>query len=256
MNSVYNILMELPNFYSKISIQGLDAEKFLQGQLTCDLQKANIEQAILGAHCNPKGRIISLFFLLRTSSGFDLLMPSDLLILAFTNLQKYAQFFKQITLQKEAVVNWCPAQLKKESDLSLAHIEAGIPLVHTQTSGLFLPHDINLPQLGGVSFDKGCYTGQEIIARMQNLGRPKQHLYRLNFEAQAGQRVFPPSAKIYLPAQLESEVGIIVEAAFKENSMVALASLKDVILVGEGPVWAMDLVVGKERYRMQLSAVM
>jgi folate-binding protein YgfZ len=42
---------------------------------------------------------------------------------------------------------------------------------------------INLQAVGGVSFKKGCYTGQEIVARMQYLGKLKRHLYRLSLEA-------------------------------------------------------------------------
>jgi folate-binding protein YgfZ len=48
-----------------------------------------------------------------------------------------------------------------------------------QTRELFIPQMLNLQAVGGVSFKKGCYTGQEIVARMQYLGKLKRRLYRL-----------------------------------------------------------------------------
>jgi len=57
-----------------------------------------------------------------------------------------------------------------------SHIQAGIPTIYADTSEKFLPHDINLPALNAISFTKGCYTGQEIIARMHYRGKLKNHL--------------------------------------------------------------------------------
>jgi folate-binding protein YgfZ len=57
-------------------------------------------------------------------------------------------------------------------------IQAGIPLITERTREEFVPQMANFEQLGGVSFHKGCYPGQEIIARTQYLGKVKRHLYR------------------------------------------------------------------------------
>ncbi|MDD4893000.1 MAG: hypothetical protein PHH73_03270 [Candidatus Rickettsiella isopodorum] len=64
----------------------------------------------------------------------------------------------------------------------LLDIMAGIPTIYAETSGQFTPHQLNLPELGGVSFNKGCYIGQEIIARTHYLGKSKSRLYRVSFE--------------------------------------------------------------------------
>jgi folate-binding protein YgfZ len=63
----------------------------------------------------------------------------------------------------------------------------GIADIYPETSGQFLPHEINLPKLNGVSFKKGCYTGQEIIARMEYRGKLKKKLVHLT-----GQTTLPP----------------------------------------------------------------
>jgi len=57
-------------------------------------------------------------------------------------------------------------------------IAAGLPGIYPETSEKFLPHELNLQLLNAISFDKGCYTGQEIIARMQYKGKLKKHTYR------------------------------------------------------------------------------
>jgi len=61
----------------------------------------------------------------------------------------------------------------------LADIRAGLPQVYAATSEAFVAQMLNLDLLDGISFTKGCYTGQEIIARTQHLGRIKRRLYRL-----------------------------------------------------------------------------
>lgn len=69
-------------------------------------------------------------------------------------------------------------------------IRAGIPIVLPPTSAAFVPQMMNLEALGGISFTKGCYPGQEIVARMHYLGRPKQRMYL----AHAGVATPPPRA--------------------------------------------------------------
>lgn len=66
--------------------------------------------------------------------------------------------------------------LSQAEDWALAELLAGIPQVTAETSDEFVPQTINLDTAGGVSFTKGCYPGQEIVARVHYLGRVKQRL--------------------------------------------------------------------------------
>jgi folate-binding protein YgfZ len=66
-----------------------------------------------------------------------------------------------------------------EHDWRLADTRAGLPQVYASTREAFVAQMLNLDLLDGISFSKGCYTGQEIIARTQHLGRIKRRLYRL-----------------------------------------------------------------------------
>ncbi len=66
-----------------------------------------------------------------------------------------------------------------EREWRLGDIRDGLPQVYAATSELFVAQMLNLDLLGGISFQKGCYTGQEIIARTQHLGRIKRRMSRL-----------------------------------------------------------------------------
>jgi tRNA-modifying protein YgfZ len=68
---------------------------------------------------------------------------------------------------------------RAENEWRLADIRAGLPQIYAATSEAFVAQMLNLDLLDGISFTKGCYTGQEIIARTQHLGRIKRRLHRL-----------------------------------------------------------------------------
>src|SRR5262249_31631341 len=105
------------------------------------------------------------------------------------------------------------------SDLSPTHssddwkvcmIQQGIPAIYPETSGKFLPHELNLHTLNAISFDKGCYTVQEIIARMHYRGKIKNHLY---YATGSGDLPKAPGADIYALQENEwKESGMIVDA--------------------------------------------
>ena len=67
--------------------------------------------------------------------------------------------------------------MPEEQDPALL-IRAGIPWIDERNSEEFTPHMLNLDRLGAISFSKGCYTGQEIVARTEHLGKSKRRLMR------------------------------------------------------------------------------
>lgn len=114
------------------------------------------------------------------------------------------------------------AKLVDFNTWKLLDIQAGIAHITSDTSGEFTPHDINYPALNAVSFNKGCYTGQEIVARMQYLGKLKQHLVRIQFKTTQ-----PPFPGMKLFIENDQEVGRIIETALDEDHYQALAVLQD-----------------------------
>ena len=86
-------------------------------------------------------------------------------------------------------------------------IMAGLPIVLPATREAFVPQMANLELVGGVNFKKGCYPGQEIVARMQYLGRLKQRMYRAHVASEAP----APGVSLYAPGSDQS-AGTVVDA--------------------------------------------
>lgn len=90
------------------------------------------------------------------------------------------------------------AQLIDTSHWRLLDIQAGIPTVFSQTNESFIPQMLNLQALNGINFKKGCYTGQEIVARMQYLGKLKRRMYIAHCDttenAEPGQLLYSASS--------------------------------------------------------------
>ena len=106
----------------------------------------------------------------------------------------------------------------------LLDIRAGIPFVLPETQEQFVPQMANLDLIGGVSFSKGCYPGQEIVARMHYLGKLKQRMYLAHIETKQTPR---PGDKVFSPALGEQAAGTVVNAApAPEGGYDALAVLQ------------------------------
>ncbi|MBA1277198.1 MULTISPECIES: YgfZ/GcvT domain-containing protein [Pseudomonadaceae] len=265
-----------------LAVRGPDANKFLQGQLTCNLNYLDAQHSSLGARCTPKGRMQSSFRILVEGDGYLLAMDRALVQTQLAELTKYAAFSKSklydesdewvrfglsagdgalvslgldLSANADQVVSthgliavrladgraelWTRAKdaettrLRLAAQLSeasidswlLAQIRAGIGQVVAATQELFIPQMINLQALGGVSFKKGCYTGQEIVARMQYLGKLKRRLHRLAAE-NADTTVPEPGVELYSPVH-GSSVGEVVLAASAAGGLELLAVLQE-----------------------------
>jgi hypothetical protein len=104
-----------------------------------------------------------------------------------------------------------------EAAAELAEIELGIPEIAPQTAERFVAQMLNLDALGAISFDKGCYPGQEIIARVHNLGGVKRRAHR--YAAQAA----PPAPGTPVLAESGDEVGEVVQSAQAASGAEILA---------------------------------
>jgi folate-binding protein YgfZ len=130
--------------------------------------------------------------------------------------------------------------LLAEGDLNqwlLGQIRAGIGQVMPSTRELFIPQMLNLQAVGGVSFKKGCYTGQEIVARMQYLGKLKRRLYRVKLDAA---ELPEPGTQLFSPNH-GSSIGEVVLAAHAGQHIELLAVLQaEAAEAGDIHVGALD----------------
>jgi len=117
-----------------------------------------------------------------------------------------------------------------ENAWHLRNIRAGLPTIIAATSEAFIPQMVNLDLLGGISFTKGCYVGQEIVARTQNLGRIKRRMYR--FGAQDGDSPLP-GATIHGP---DGATGKVVATAHADDGTELTAVVA--IDIAAGPWFA------------------
>ncbi|WP_144391408.1 YgfZ/GcvT domain-containing protein [Pleionea sediminis] len=259
-------LFDLSSF-GVIQLAGEDVIKFLQGQTTNDAQQVTDEKAQLSAICNPQGRMISLFLLLKMNDHWLLILPHTLVEKTINHLKKYGVFFKvditdlsdkklvsglstdpnnlhletttsddttlvqwhtdrALLIQSHgaAMVTWQNAKNVHPYTRWLAlDIQTGLPRLYAETSEKFLPHNLNLPELNAVSFEKGCYTGQEVVARMHYKGKLKSHLRCLTGEEQAQPE---PGDPIYGDGK---KIGEVVSATLHNGNLWLLAFCKDSI---------------------------
>jgi len=218
------VLCPLDN-WDLISITGEDRVTFLQGQLTCDVEKLEVGEQTLAAHCNPQGKELRKyaafskvtieketeyqFFGLAGSKSTEYITTEiDSSATAKTSQllsdgtlvikQPYPSLRYLILMKNEAAT----AQLTKLQDKAekfddslwnAMNIASGVGFVEAETSGQFIPQMLNLQALNGISFTKGCYIGQETIARAKYRGANKRALFILTGRAvdcpKAGQTV-------------------------------------------------------------------
>ncbi|MCC5857409.1 MAG: folate-binding protein YgfZ [Ectothiorhodospiraceae bacterium] len=104
----------------------------------------------------------------------------------------------------------------------LLDIRAGIPAIQPRTSEAFVPQHVNLDLLDGVSFSKGCYPGQEVVARMHYLGKPSRRMYRLRSPVDG----HVPAAGDRVTAADGKHAGDVVMAAAGPDGIELLAVLR------------------------------
>jgi len=155
---------------SRIKLTGPDAFQFLQGQVSNDLRRLDNEAEILAAWCNPKGRVIWFGAISRGEDGYSLSAPAET---AEDIVKRLTMFRFRSKLEFELV------DTDETVDPNIA-IEKGYPFVGAQQSGQFTPHMLNLDLLDALSFDKGCYPGQEIVARTHYKGATKRRALRFS----------------------------------------------------------------------------
>ncbi len=93
----------------------------------------------------------------------------------------------------------------------LLDILAGIPVILPATMGLFVPQMANMERLGAISFHKGCYPGQEIVARTQYLGKLKRRMYLARVRVDGEEPPHPGDA-LYFGQDPEQSAGRVVNA--------------------------------------------
>lgn len=160
--------------YRLITVSGTDRIDFLQGQLSQDISRLKSSGRMLAAWCNPKGRVIAIFRVIDQGREIALLVPETL-------LEKLVQRLTMFRLRADvefAVSDDLGGLIQDDEADLIRLIRAGVPNIDDTNTEAFTPHMLNLDKLGAISFSKGCYTGQEVVARTEHLGQSKRRLMR------------------------------------------------------------------------------
>lgn len=201
---------------STINVTGPDAFEFLQGQLSNDLRRLESDAEILAAWCNPKGRVLWFGTIWPVEEGYGLSAPAE----------TAAAIVERLTMFRfRSKVNFAIVDEGQTVDPAFL-VENGYPHIGVEQTEQFTPHMLNLDLLGAISFDKGCYTGQEIVARTHYKGATKRRTLRFESEAPvaAGDKV----------SDGEREVGEVLNVAGTDLLAVVLVDKADTPLTVDG----------------------
>ncbi|MCW9023992.1 MAG: folate-binding protein YgfZ [Gammaproteobacteria bacterium] len=208
------VLDDVSNDWARIGLAGQQAESLLQPHFSTI--PAEPHQSV-----SEKGA--SLIRLAGDIPRFEIHGMPSTLITIWSDLQSQAQ------TAGRAVWDWFD-------------IKAGIPVINAKTVEAFVPQMVNFSTIGGVSFTKGCYPGQEVVARMHYLGKLKRRMYLAHVESDS-----PPDAGMELYTQTDADgepqsCGKIVQAqpspagGFDLLAVLQIAHATNPIQLGEtGP---------------------
>jgi folate-binding protein YgfZ len=229
------------NRYGLLAVTGAEARDFLHAQLTNDIANLPPDRAALAGWCTAKGRLLASFLVVPSKDGFLLQLARDLAPAVAKRLSMFI-FRSKVRIADESDawtqsgiwdadlsvggVAWegdtvtvriaerrflkigkslsenCKAS---EDAWTLQEIRAGRPLISAATQDRFVPQMVNFEELGAINFQKGCYPGQEIVARAQYRGQVKRRMTRVEL----------PKGVELKPGE-EFQGGVIVDSAAGE----------------------------------------
>lgn len=278
-----------------IQAHGVEAQDFLQGQLSNDIRLVTHNHGQLSAYCTPKGRMLTIFRIFKRNDIYLLQLPAAL---AATTLKRLSMFILRakvtlaaadpdlvsmgiagpnVTLRLQELWGSVPGQVDEcRSDAALTimrlpgmtprfqlvgsvstlgplwdnlksvavpvgtkawrwlDIQAGIPSVLPGTVEEFVPQMANLDLVDGISFKKGCYPGQEIVARMHYLGRLKQRMVLAHITSAAPPL---PGTSVFAPDFPGQSAGMVVDAQAAPSGGYDLLVVAQLSSITQGDIY-------------------
>ena len=241
-----------------LKISGSDSESFLQGQLSNDIEKLDNSSIQLNAYCQHQGKILALFWVIRSDDSFLLSFPLDLVDIIKSRLQMFVIMddvtIKDITLERSQIgsidesynnsytindkLSLIIVNKKDVTQFDIKPVEfwhkscidSNLPEISSITSEKLVPQMLNLDiDEVGVNFSKGCYPGQEVVARLHYLGSTKRRLFAFECgsEVNVGDSLFCATSKSAKARGARYKAsGIVVSKVKYKTQFYCLATLE------------------------------
>ncbi len=191
----------LPLNLWRVTVGGPDALSFLNSQLTVDPARSSPDCWHVSGWCDPKGRCLFIILYRCHEDGVDLVVPGEQADPLLNRLKMFA-IRRRVELESSTPLgpstksgfplrcdgsrrlseSTGPIDRQTWTDWLIADWRIGMPWLNVASSGRHLPQWLGLDRLGGLSYDKGCYPGQEVIARVHYLGKSVQQLVRFRLD--------------------------------------------------------------------------
>jgi tRNA-modifying protein YgfZ len=200
---------------SVIRASGADAASFLQGQLSNDFVLLPTNQWQLAAYCSPKGRMLASFWGIKLEAAPEhqdilLVLSSDI---AAATLKRLSMFVMRAKVKLTDASEMLP-ELYAQHGLSAwseREVARGVARITAPLVDVFVPQMLNYESIGGVSFKKGCYPGQEIVARSQFRGAIKRRTYLVEVLQANTAATLPVIGEEIFAAGLDESIGLVVQ---------------------------------------------
>ena len=205
--------------FSSFTLNGVDAQKFLQGQVTLHVERLEENVTRYTAICDLKGRIhFGLWLTKLNPESFTIVTTQDQAEEFSKHIKKFGAFSKmkleeagQVYPTLQGDTTTFSAAVTDIAAWRVQAIQHGQAYIDQAIEHVFQPQELRLHQREGVHYDKGCYLGQEVIARLWFKAKPKAWLHLIQ-----GTDAVPAEAE-----QLDKSVQVVNSAPF-ENGYIAL----------------------------------
>lgn len=214
-----------------VRIHGRDPIALLNGQTTVDMKNLVEGQGVAGALCTPKGRMVASFGIALHQGDAYISLPADRVDALHQALAKFLPFFgcqyelvdwtgvgDVAPVQAPIQINiggliegWSPEAQSGEPGWEALRIQRGLGWIDQHSHEAYTPQQLHLQSLGGISFTKGCYTGQEVIARTEHLGAVKKTVHPVTLDNPS------PCADLFVD---DRKVGALLNVAGRQGLAV------------------------------------
>ncbi len=265
----------LPLKYLSVArFRGPDAGNFLHNQLSADIAALAPDDATFACCCTPRGQVIGLLLVCRQDDDFLVAGAAGLLPGILTRLKMFVfrarvEFLAEPDVQvcgalsagqprgpgdfQPAGLNLCyrfssgeeqqeiPGETPETGEsFKAGEISRGVVWLDAQTSEKFIPQMLGFEQIGAVSFSKGCYPGQEIVARARYLGKVKR---KPDIVRTVESCPVKPADRVELLRGESWIQGVVIDNAAAQEGTVLF-----IVAPAEPEIQTGELKIGEKRY--------